>query len=295
METSDVSVRIILPVRNRREVTLRCLAHLRDTGVLAWAGVIVVDDGSTDGTAEAIHGEFSGVEVLTGDGDLFWTGAIEMGMRRAMAQGAACCVWLNDDCLPTPGAVERLVEHAVTHTCITSAVTRTLGEHGPVDAFCYRKTSWRMVPFALSGPDGWITVDACRGNLVAIPRPIIAAIGYPDSSGLPHYYGDADYTLRARAAGFRCLTDPTAFAEETVRAGTGGSWLVGPTPLREIWARFARKQGATYWRANWVYFRRHWGFSKALVLFADPYLRLALISLARLLLPARWLGRMRRR
>ena len=174
-------------------------------------------------------------------------------------------------------------------------MTRRLGKHGPIDAFCYRKTSRRLVAYSVPGPDGWIAVDACRGNLVAIPRSIIAAIGYPDASGLPHYYGDADYTLRARAAGFRCLTDPTAFAEETVRSGTAESWLTDRVPLRELWARFARKQSATYWRANWVFHRRHWGLPNGLVLFVEPYLRLALISLVRVLLPPRWLGWMRRR
>ena len=114
------ATKIILPVRNRRETTLRCLAHLRDTGVLAWAGAIVVDDGSTDGTPRAIQAQFSAVEVLSGDGQLFWTGAIALGMRHAVAQGAACCVWLNDDCLPTPGAVERLAEYATAHMCITA-------------------------------------------------------------------------------------------------------------------------------------------------------------------------------
>jgi glycosyltransferase involved in cell wall biosynthesis len=48
---------VIIPVRNRREITLRCLRHLRDCGDLEEMCVIVVDDGSTDGTSEAVQRE----------------------------------------------------------------------------------------------------------------------------------------------------------------------------------------------------------------------------------------------
>ena len=38
-------VHLILPVHNRREITLRCLRHLHGLSVDAWAQIVVVDDG----------------------------------------------------------------------------------------------------------------------------------------------------------------------------------------------------------------------------------------------------------
>lgn len=67
---------LVIPVRNRREITLRCLRHLRDHRDLDWLNVIVVDDGSTDGTSEAVRKEFREVQLVQGNGDLWWTGAI---------------------------------------------------------------------------------------------------------------------------------------------------------------------------------------------------------------------------
>ena len=93
-----MKVAIIIPVFNRRETTLSCLKQIdaMDTcGVVI--NVVVVDDGSTDGTASAIHAEFPSVVVLEGDGNLWWTGAINMGVEYALARGYAGVHLLNDD------------------------------------------------------------------------------------------------------------------------------------------------------------------------------------------------------
>ncbi len=293
---------LILPTYNRCAITLRCLEHLRATGVFGWAGVVMVDDGSTDGTAAAVRADFPEVTVLTGDGNLFWSGAIALGMRHAMQEGSACCVWLNDDSHPVPGAVERIVRRALADDSIVSGLGRFVGRDGtaaPLTFHALRKSRWGLSPrppASRPDPEELIPVDACRGNLVAVPRKIIDAIGYPDAVNLPQYFGDTDYTLRATGAGFRCWVDPIAVVEEKEFSGNWDeSWLTTRRPLRQIWARFGLKPASMYWRARWVYYRRHWGFPRGSLLFASPYLRLALISLVRCLVPVRWISRLRQR
>ena len=104
---------VVIPVHNRREVTVRCLRCLEAGGVFAWATVIVVDDGSTDGTGEAVRAAHPAAVLLTGDGNLWWGGAIRLGMDHACRGGAACVCWLNDDCLPEPGTLRLLADHAL--------------------------------------------------------------------------------------------------------------------------------------------------------------------------------------
>src|SRR5262249_15096224 len=48
---------IVMPVHNRRDTTVACLRELRAQGVLTWAHVIVVDDGSSGGTSKGVRAE----------------------------------------------------------------------------------------------------------------------------------------------------------------------------------------------------------------------------------------------
>ena len=64
---------IIIPVHNRKALTLACLENLKTNGDLQKYQVIVVDDGSSDRTATEVKENYPEVIVLQGDGNrLFW-------------------------------------------------------------------------------------------------------------------------------------------------------------------------------------------------------------------------------
>ena len=80
------SVFVVIPVHNGIEHTLRTVRSLLP--LLPPGGrVVVVDDGSRDGTAETLRKECSGVVVLRGDGNLWWSGAINEGVREGYRDG----------------------------------------------------------------------------------------------------------------------------------------------------------------------------------------------------------------
>jgi GT2 family glycosyltransferase len=118
---SRQKVSIVIPVYNRRETTLRCLKTLREQGVFDWAQIWVVDDGSSDGTSEAIQEAHAEMKILRGDGSLWWSRAICLGMEAAMSAGADFVVWLNDDCTPRPGALSQLVKVSEELQAVTTA------------------------------------------------------------------------------------------------------------------------------------------------------------------------------
>ena len=70
---------------------------------------IVVDDGSTDGTKEMLQTEFPEIIVLDGDGNLFWTAAINLGIRYALELGADYIFTLNNDTIASVDLLEKMM------------------------------------------------------------------------------------------------------------------------------------------------------------------------------------------
>jgi GT2 family glycosyltransferase len=89
---------IVIPVHNRIHLTRGCLVSLRGQTAQN-SKIIVIDDGSTDGTSEMIEREFPEVVLLHGDGNLHWTGAINVGIRHALQSAGVTdyILLLNDD------------------------------------------------------------------------------------------------------------------------------------------------------------------------------------------------------
>ncbi|MEO0769364.1 MAG: glycosyltransferase family 2 protein, partial [Cyanobacteria bacterium J06649_4] len=215
------SVYIIIPVHNRKETTLTCLSRLREFGCIGEFDcinqnetaasadkapqteqyqVVVVDDGSTDGTAEAIQENYSDVTVLQGDGDLWWTGAMVMGMQHACDRGAEFVVWLNDDCLIEADTLPTMVSFARSHpqTIVgPSCFYLKEGEWMPKNSGSTGRKRYAGIP-------GKATyVDTLSGWCVLIPGDVIATIGLPNMQRFPHYEADTVYLLQATKAGFK--------------------------------------------------------------------------------------------
>ena len=89
---------LVIPVHNRRATTIQGLRSLRriNTSGLE-VKIIVVDDGSSDGTSDAIRREFPEVELISGDGTLHYAAGTNRGIEAAIAWDANYVVTMNDD------------------------------------------------------------------------------------------------------------------------------------------------------------------------------------------------------
>jgi GT2 family glycosyltransferase len=228
---------ILIPVHNRKSITLSCLERLQQQGALDRYHIVVIDDGSTDGTAEAISQQYPSVNILPGSGNLWWTGAIVMGMKFAMNQGAKYLIWLNDDTLPEEGSIERLIT-----ACIHNP--RTIAS-----AQCYEDDTYQQGSFGghkinlsnLSSEIGTTDFgqrkiyDCLSGNMVCFPRKVVETIGYPNHHWMPQGSADIVYTFAAKEAGFF----PTVIGSSRAVCPMNPiyqSWFEGPISIRQRWA-----------------------------------------------------------
>src|SRR6478736_9895838 len=99
---------IVIPVFNRKKFTADCLQSLLNQTHRA-DFIIVVDDGSTDGTWEMLDAVFPEVIVLRGDGNLFWTAAINLGIRCALSLNPDYVMTLNNDTVASGDFIEKML------------------------------------------------------------------------------------------------------------------------------------------------------------------------------------------
>lgn len=209
-------VYIIIPVHNRKQITLSCLENLRKNGDLDRYHTVIIDDGSTDGTTEAINKKYPNVTILPGDGNLWWTGAMALGMQYADEQGAEYFIWLNDDCLPDCDTLPKLIDYLKNNPNAIAAPTCYAQE----DNLLVKKYNGARGRKACAADFGEvIEVDSMSGWCVAISAAVVRGIGVPDAKKFPHYCGDNMYILKANRSGFKAylVGDTKATLFGTVR------------------------------------------------------------------------------
>lgn len=287
-------VYIIIPVHNRRDITLKCLEVLNKSGALDKYYIVIVDDGSTDGTHAAIVHEYQhshpNVMILEGDGNLWWMGAIRWGMNYGYEQGAEFFIWLNDDTFPIDDAIDQLL--AICHDkpkTIASAqcyatsecVTPTYGAH--------KFNQLLMNSVSVSTPSNHITVaDALSGNLVCLPRYVVDDIGLPDPRWIHH--GDHAYTWKAKQNGYRLLTFGSirAVCIPDNFDSNSHDWLIGDIPLIDHVKSFSSPKSVYHPPSRWYRCISTWG-ALGIIVFIRPYLQLLRAGILRWLFPRSFL------
>jgi GT2 family glycosyltransferase len=198
---------IIIPVFNRKNFTHECLMSLRSQTVQDYKAVIV-DDGSTDGTAEMVKAEFPEVILIDGGGDLFWTAAVNMGIQYALDHGATQVMTLNNDTLPVPDFLEKTIEggcqkpNAVIGALEIDAHTKQIIYGGEKINWVLATTSHLLNDVPENQRKGLHAVSWLPGRGLLIPKAVFDKIGLFDVKRFPHYYADVDFTHTALRNGF---------------------------------------------------------------------------------------------
>lgn len=220
---------VLITCFNRREETKTCLDRLFEQELPEHVEmtVFVCDDGSTDGTKEMIGEYFPEVQVVVGNGKLYWGGGMRMAWKEARSKADFdFFLWLNDDTLLYEGALLELWKDY-----------QQVGPKAIITGACQSAESLEWT-FGGSDEEGPIIpksfpqeVRYMNGNLVLTPRIVDELLG-GIKSVYTHYLGDYDYGLRAKNAGFTCYTSSRFLASSEI-----GSFQYWADPALSLFER----------------------------------------------------------
>lgn len=279
---SDARVVTLLTCHDRRDSTLRCLESLFRQRT-APSAVVLVDDGSSDGTAEEVARRFPEVVIVPGSGSLYWGGGMRLATEVASSRfDAEFHLWLNDDVVLSADAVEMLLDtyrarrDAGRPRSLVVGALRDPSTGATSYSGLKRANPWHRLRFALVEPSGEPQLcDTLNGNVVLLPVEAISSLGTIDPL-FTHNIGDTDYGLRARKAGWDVVLAPGYTGTCSPNPPTGT--FAEPTlPLRARFRLFSSAKGLPF-RAWATYTRRHGGLLWPAYL-ALPYLGIILSAL----------------
>jgi N-acetylglucosaminyl-diphospho-decaprenol L-rhamnosyltransferase len=213
---------IVLPVYNRRLLVERFLNRLNEQTFRNFT-VIVVDDGSTDGTATLIEKRFSNVHLLRGDGSLWWTGATNVGIRHAMKHSTKddAILIINDDLEISPDYLESLyrVWNSMPNTLIGSVVVDINDPERIIDGG--RLVNWWTAKFRHLNigkklnefnKNYHVDVSLLTGWGTLVPVQVFYDVGLYDDTHFQQC-GDTELTARAKNRGYRLIMSYAAIVK----------------------------------------------------------------------------------
>lgn len=210
-------VEIVTPVHNRRDLTLqflRSLERIDRTGIDVHA--IIIDDGSTDGTSEAVREYFPQVEIVSGDGSLWYTAGTNRGIEAALKHDPDYILCVNNDSIFEEKTIRKMVECAEKYPrSVVGAVLLLWDTPHKVfqtsPKWSVKWGGWRhwQNQTVWTLPEKPWEVEIIVGNCVLFPAEVIREVGLMNEKLLVQY-GDAEYTPRMRKKGWRLLIEPQA-------------------------------------------------------------------------------------
>ncbi|MFC1499695.1 glycosyltransferase family 2 protein [Candidatus Zixiibacteriota bacterium] len=249
--SNPLPIAVLIPTWNGWDDTRLCLESIARLDP-APSRVMIVDNGSSDGTPDRIASHWPNVELLVLESNEGFSRAVNRGLRILLESGPPEAVFLiNNDVVLAPGVLGRVWEVLISDDGI-AGVCPLITYVDPVDRVWYGGGSislWRgyighrylRAPVDRV-PDGLVETDYLTGAAALLRTEALLTVGMLDEL-FPFYAEDADWSLRARQEGWRLCFDSGERVAHRVSASMGG--------------QFSRRKLGAKVRMLALLFRRH--------------------------------------
>ena len=197
---------ILLPVHNRRQITQHIIHCLKQQTFQDFH-VLLLDDGSTDGTSEMVSQQISSVTVLRGSGNWWWAGSLHQGYLWLKAQNVpalSLVLIINDDAIFDANYLQTAISILAGQQRVL-LISNAYGEtsrqlfDGGIHA------DWKRLKFSLETNPDKINCASTRGLFLLVSDFFNIGGFYPRL--LPHYASDYEFTVRAYHKGYTFIVD----------------------------------------------------------------------------------------
>ncbi len=276
-----MNVFVVIAVHNRKKFTLDCLQFLKEQSYNDF-NIVVVDDGSDDGTSDDINTYYPDVYVVKGDGSWWWTKSMNQGCNKAIELGADILITLNNDTYFDSQFIEQLVKlHKENSEAVLGCLNLIEKDKEYIFYSGLKDIHWwkakevkyhqAFTPYT-NNLQGIHPTMCLNGRGTLIPVKIFKEVKGYDEENFPQYASDYDFTLRVKSKGYPCYISYSikiySFIENT---GEGKSFI------KQSWNSFLKSFNNPYSQTSlkmWHrYYRRHASVVAANVGFLIQILR----------------------
>jgi GT2 family glycosyltransferase len=207
---------VIVPNWNGKDSLKDCLDSLQTQSLKPH--VIVVDNGSVDGSIQFVEEHYPDVELIRHSVNKGYAGGVNPGFRRAIELKAQYVAPFNNDAIADKQWLEKLVEYLEAHNHVGIAACKLLtGDGKYLDSSGDYYTVWGL-PYPrgrgeadINKYDGQTEIFAASGGASLYRVSMLEEVGLFDEDFFA-YYEDVDLSFRAQLAGWKVSYVPTAIA-----------------------------------------------------------------------------------
>jgi len=259
---------VVIPTFNRKDSIIHVLKLLEKRVIKNIdLSIIVIVDGSTDGTLEAIQSLFSDVIIIEGDGNWWWTRSVNEGCKAALKNGSDAVLLLNDDITFDSNYLENILKSIekepdaiIGSLNVTEEKERRIYFSGAKKIRCWDGKLQRYHTFLslykknnLSGLQKSIVLP---GRGLFIPSWVFKKIGFFDEKALPQYKADYDFVLRANKNNIHSFISWDSIIFSYVETTGKGSTFTRQSLFAFCISLFQKKSRTNFFQ-NFLYYKRH--------------------------------------